>query len=121
MTLSPTFDEFAALAREATLVPVWRELLFDTDTAVTAYAKIAEPPFGFLLESVIGGETWARYTFLGSRPREAWRVAPGGQLSRWTPASGWSEAYQVEDPLAELQRYLRSARVDQHTGLPRFV
>jgi anthranilate synthase component 1 len=108
-------------AGEKLLVPVWREILFDTDTAVTAYAKIAEPPFGFLLESVIGGETWARYTFLGSRPREAWKVEPGGMLSRWTPADGWGERTQVSDPLAELQKRLESERVVHQPGLPRFL
>jgi anthranilate/para-aminobenzoate synthase component I len=58
----------------ATLVPVWLELLFDTETAVSAYHKLARPPFGFLLESVVGGERWARYTFLGTEPRAAWRL-----------------------------------------------
>jgi hypothetical protein len=38
---------------------VWREFLFDTDTAVSAFHKVARPPFGFLLESVVGGERWA--------------------------------------------------------------
>src|SRR5690606_2244104 len=59
----PDFREFVRLSREGDLVPVWREFLFDTDTAVTAYAKLVRPPFGFLLESVVGGEKWARYTF----------------------------------------------------------
>ncbi|MDX1568473.1 MAG: hypothetical protein R3223_11775, partial [Longimicrobiales bacterium] len=68
MDLRPTFDVFRDRARQGGIVPVWREILFDVDTAVTAYAKLAEPPFGFLLESVVGGEQWARYTFLGSRP-----------------------------------------------------
>ena len=120
--LSRYADAAASLgAAEKLLVPVWREILFDTDTAVTAYAKIAEPPFGFLLESVIGGETWARYTFLGSRPREAWRIDPGGLLSRWTSAEGWSDGRPVADPLAELQRRLRSERVVAQPGLPRFL
>jgi anthranilate synthase component 1 len=48
------------------------------DTAVTAYHKIRCPPFGFLLESLVGGEQWPRYTFLGSEPAEAWRLVQGG-------------------------------------------
>src|SRR5690606_16360623 len=55
-------------ARDGRLVPVRRGILFDTDTAVGAYAKLARPPFGFRRESVEGGETWARYTFLGTEP-----------------------------------------------------
>ncbi|HLL83205.1 MAG TPA: hypothetical protein VK420_11160, partial [Longimicrobium sp.] len=83
MPLSPTFDEFRAHASEATLVPVSLDFLFDTETAVSAYHKLARPPFGFLLESVVGGETWARYTFLGTEPRAAWKLA-GGHVHRWT-------------------------------------
>jgi anthranilate synthase component 1 len=88
MQLLPSFDRFCALAEDATLVPVWREFLFDVDTAVTAYAKLAEQPFGFLLESVVGGEQWARYSFLGTRPSSAWRLR-GGVVSTWTPEEGW--------------------------------
>ena len=90
MQLLPSFDRFCSLAEDATLVPVWREFLFDVDTAVTAYAKLAEPPFGFLLESVVGGEKWARYSFLGTRPSSAWRLQ-GGAVSTWTPEQGWQE------------------------------
>ena len=55
------------------IVPVMREVVTDADTPVAAFAKIARPPFAFLLESLVGGERWARYTFLGTEPREAWR------------------------------------------------
>ena len=100
MSFYPAFDEFERLSREATLVPVYRELLFDTDTAVSAYAKLARAPFGFLLESVVGGETWARYTFLGTRPSGAWRLR-GGALSWWTPEEGWTDV-PTTDPLRDL-------------------
>ena len=74
MQLKPSFEEFCAQANRSGVLPVWREFLFDVDTAVTAYAKIRRPPFGFLLESVVGGDQWARYTFLGSEPAEVWRL-----------------------------------------------
>jgi anthranilate synthase component 1 len=119
MILSPSFDEFAALARGATLVPVWRDLLFDTDTAVTAYAKIARPPFGFLLESVVGGETWARWTFLGTEPRAAWRLT-GQRVETWTAEGGWTDQGESPDPLGDFDRMLRSATAAQVPGLPRF-
>ena len=62
-----TFAEFRELARDGGLVPVWRDILLDTDTPVTAFAKLREGPFAFLLESApAGGETWARYTFMGT-------------------------------------------------------
>ena len=74
MRLFPSFDRFSAMAEGATLVPVWREFLFHVDTAVATYAKLAEPPFGFLLESVVGGGEWARYFFLRSDHWRAWRL-----------------------------------------------
>jgi anthranilate synthase component 1 len=119
MTHYPDFEEFRRLAATATLVPVSRELLFDADTAVTAYHKLARPPFGFLLESVVGGETWARYTFLGSEPRGAWRLA-GGRVSRWTAESGWGQEVEVPDPLGDLDRELRRHVPAIVAGLPRF-
>ena len=58
------------------LVPVWRDVLLDADTPVAAFAKLRHGPFAFLLESApAGGETWARYTFMGTAPRAAWRLA----------------------------------------------
>ncbi|MFP3949440.1 MAG: anthranilate synthase component I family protein, partial [Longimicrobiales bacterium] len=118
MDLRPTFDVFRERARDGGIVPVWREILFDVDTAVTAYAKLAEPPFGFLLESVVGGEQWARYTFLGSRPAAAWRMR-GTRAESWTPEEGWS-AIETDDPLADLDRRLRSRTPVPDPELPRF-
>ncbi|HEX8696279.1 MAG TPA: anthranilate synthase component I [Longimicrobium sp.] len=119
MSLTPSFSELVSLAREATLVPVRRELLFDTDTAVTAYHKLARPPFGFLLESVVGGETWARWTFLGTEPRGAWRL-DGDRVSRWTPEAGWSEPEPSADPLGDFGRLLAEHAPADAPGLPRF-
>ena len=118
MDLRPTFDVFRDRARQGGIVPVWREILFDVDTAVTAYAKLAEPPFGFLLESVVGGEQWARYTFLGSRPAAAWRMR-GTEVQWWTPQEGWS-VVETDDPLVDLDRRLRSRTPVPDPELPRF-
>jgi anthranilate synthase component 1 len=127
MELHPDFDTFCELARAATgdegtggagVVPVWREFLFDTDTAVTAYAKLARPPFGFLLESVVGGEQWARWTFLGSRPSGAWRLT-GRSVEWWTPDEGWSPV-ETDDPLDDLDRRVRALTPAPVDGLPRF-
>jgi anthranilate synthase component 1 len=117
--MDPTFDEFRAYARDATLVPVYRTLLFDTETAVSAYGKIARPPFGFLLESVVGGETWARYTFLGTEPRAGWRLVRD-RIDRWTPATGWTEGEPSADPLADLDAIMSSHVPAELPGLPRF-
>ena len=100
-------------------VPVWCEFLFDADTAVAAYHKLKEGPFGFLLESVVGGEQWARYSFLGSRPRNAWKIE-GGRVSVWAPDEGWSDA-GATDPLEDLGRRLASSvPTPPDPRLPRF-
>src|SRR6266404_5661280 len=64
----PSFEEFAELARQASLVPVYRQLIGDTLTPVTAFCKIQEEDWAFLFESVVGGERVGRYSFLGSGP-----------------------------------------------------
>lgn len=118
MQLFPSFEHFRDLAAHANVVPVWREFLFDVDTAVTAYAKLAEPPFGFLLESVVGGEQWARYTFLGTRPRSAWRLQDGC-VAVWTRNEGWTDV-ETDDPLGDLDARLNAEQPAQVEGLPRF-
>ena len=64
----PTRDEFVALAREYTVVPVWREVLADLETPVSAFAKLVGDREGFLLESVEHGEHWGRFSFIGRNP-----------------------------------------------------
>src|SRR5919106_5709870 len=64
----PTRDEFVALARDYTVVPVWREVLADLETPVSAFAKLVRDREGFLLESVEHGEHWGRFSFIGRDP-----------------------------------------------------
>ena len=94
-----------------TLVPVWKDILLDTDTAVSAFARLrhgAPGPLGtaefaFLLESApAGGDTWARYTFLGAEPRGAWRLADG-VVQDWNSARGWHGDRRPTDPFADLR------------------
>ncbi|HEY2851267.1 MAG TPA: chorismate-binding protein [Gemmatimonadaceae bacterium] len=108
-----TFTAFRERVRQATangrpaLVPVWRDYLLDTDTPVAVFAKLREPPFAFLLESApAGGETWARYTFLGTAPRGAWRLRDG-VIEDWTPDRSWHGARRPADPLGDLDELLQ--------------
>ena len=71
--MSDARADFLARAERGGMVPVLREVVLDGDTPLGAFVKVARPPFAFLLESVVGGERWARYTFLGTEPREVWR------------------------------------------------
>src|ERR1041384_4386531 len=113
-------DAFLERAKSGGIVPVIREGVTDADTPVAALAKIARPPFAFVLESLVGGERWARYTFLGTEPREAWRYR-GQQVDRWTPAAGWETAGQTADPIAHLADRMRALPSVALPGLPRFM
>src|SRR5438309_1848116 len=112
-------DAFLERAKPGGIVPVTREVVSDADTPLAAVAKIARPPFAFLLESLVGGERWARYTFLGTEPREAWRYR-GQQIERWTQGSGWEPAGQTADPIAHLADTMRALPTISVPGLPRF-
>jgi len=68
MTPRPTRDEFFDLARDYSVVPVWREVMADLETPVAAYLKLVGAGPGFLLESVEHGERWGRYSFVGRDP-----------------------------------------------------
>lgn len=115
-----SFDEFAKRARPGSLVPVWRDRLLDTDTAVTAFSKLRRGKFAFLLESApAGGETWSRYTFMGTEPNAAWRLNKGS-VEDWTPARGWHNARQPADPLDDLERLLLKSEVAAYPEVGEF-
>jgi len=114
----PGYEAFAARARAGTIVPVWRDVLLDLETPVTAFWRLrqagspAESPFAFLLESApAGSEAWARYTFLGADACGAWRLR-GGVVEDWKPGDGWSGARRPSDPIADLRAKLTAPAVD---------
>ncbi len=101
-----TYEAFRARLRAGALVPVWRDCLLDTETAVSAFHRLRQPPFAFLLESApAGSETWARYTFMGTAPRAAWRFRDG-VVEAWSAERGWHGARAVDDPFADLRAML---------------
>ena len=112
----PSRDEFRSLARSGKLVPVYREVLADLDTPVSAFRKVDEGPYSFLLESVEGGEKWGRYSLIGSRPSLVF-IARGDRCE--IHADG-----QVTEcrrhPLEELAELLRQHQAVALPGLPRF-
>ncbi|HEX2721920.1 MAG TPA: anthranilate synthase component I family protein [Gemmatimonadaceae bacterium] len=88
----------------AHIVPVWREIVLDADTPVSAFAKLRRGELGFLLESApAGGETWSRYTYMGTEPHSAWRLR-GRTVEDWDAHRGWHSAREVPDPLADLEK-----------------
>src|SRR5512141_2042378 len=77
-----SFEEFVELARRGTFVPVWKEIMADLLTPVSAFLKIAEhSDFSFLLESVEGGEHLGRYSFLGKDPFLVLRARRDGRTT----------------------------------------
>jgi anthranilate synthase component 1 len=68
LSFRPDPAEFAALAKEHAIVPVWCEVVADTLTPVACFANVVGDGDGFLFESVEGGERWGRYSFVGRRP-----------------------------------------------------
>src|SRR2546426_4826343 len=120
--MSDARADFLARAGGGGMVPVLREVVLDGDTPLGAFVKVARPPFAFLLESVVGGERWARYTFLGTEPREVWRYRAGNRVvERWTKATGWRAAGETEDPIGHLARHMRALPAAPVPGLPRFT
>ena len=67
--IHPTYREFCRLAKQGNLIPVYQELLMDLETPLSFFKRLERDRYAFLLESVEGSERWARYSFLGSRPR----------------------------------------------------
>src|SRR4051794_23123891 len=117
--MSSGFDLFVDRARAGGMVPVTRQVVMDSDTPVTAFAKLHRGPYGFLLESLEGGERWARYTFLATDPGEVFRYS-GRECTRWTSSTGWKVEGDV-DPLEHLGHLLRKHPPIVVPGLPRFT
>jgi len=118
--MSPSYDAFVERARQGGMVPVTHEVLLDGDTPVSAFAKLHRGPYGFLLESLEGGERWARYTFLATDPTEVYRYRDR-ECSRWTAATGWKVVERDIAPLEHLGRTMRRHPPVEVPGLPRFT
>ena len=92
---SPTLEQVEQYAKTANLVPIYREINADLETPVSAYLKIARPPYSFLLESVEGGEHIARYSFIGTEPTKVFRTGEGEEYGEVDPLK------PIEDELAK--------------------
>ena len=116
--LTPSYDRFVELARPGVVVPLVRELLADGLTPVTAYATIAEEgEASFLLESVVGGEKWARYSFVGFEPELIVRGV--GDRFEEQRADGLRVRI-VNDPWQALRETMAAYRPPNVPWLPRF-
>ncbi len=119
MKYRPSFDEFQELAKSHTLVPVYRQLVGDTLTPVSAFKAIAaDKDWAFLFESVVGGERIGRYSFVGADPFERFE-AYGNSLR--IQHNGKETTIPSDDPLKSLEEQIARFRAPHLAGLPRFV
>jgi anthranilate synthase component 1 len=117
MTYAPELHRFVELSRQGNLIPVWREILADMETPVSAFRKIDQGSAAFLLESIEGGEKWARYSFLGSGER-IFRCR--GELVELLEGERVVHSFTATDPLAALRDFMLPFQPVQLDELPRF-
>jgi len=120
MNIPPSRDAFVELATQGNVIPVCTDLMADFETPVSAYAKLKEAGPSYLLESVEGGETLSRYSFIGCRPRKIFICGPEtteiripGQPSQTLPPPA--------DPLTLIEAEMSGYRPVSLPGLPRFT
>jgi len=114
----PSLSAFQRMANQGNLIPIYEEVHFDWETPISAFRKIDDGMFSFLLESVEGGEKWGRYSFLGSSPAYLFRskgkefeIIRNGEVLR---------KGKERDPLLALDGLLKNYRPVLHDSLPRF-
>ncbi len=118
----PDREGFLDLLHGGRLAFVYREELADSLTPVSAFARLGRGPYSFLLESVVGGEKWAAYSFLGVRPRAVFR-ARGRTVEILRPEGAdfiVAERREEVDPFAALGAFVRQLPAAVPPGLPRF-
>jgi len=116
--LCPSFEEFSRKARDGNLIPVYREILADMETPVSAFRKIDSGNYAFLLESIEGGEKWGRYSFLGSNPGLVFKAK--GSRAEVITGEGIQFHEINTDVLEPLKAILSRYRPVRADDLPRF-
>jgi anthranilate synthase component I len=115
-TVTPSREEFRALAVGHRVIPVTRRLLADDETPLGVYRKLAgDRPGTFLFESAENGRSWSRWSFVGARSRATLTAVDGelvwtGEVPVGLPTSG--------DPLAAIRTVVEELRSERLPGLP---
>ena len=115
----PTLEDFREAAKLGNTVPVYRSILADMETPVSAFYKLMPDNYTFLLESVEGGETFARYSFLGSQPSALFH-SKGHQVTIEYLEKGETVVQEYEDPLRALEELMQNYRPVDNAELPKF-
>ncbi len=115
----PTLNEFKKLTKKGNLIPVYKEILADMETPVSAFYKIATGErYSYLLESVESGERLGRYSFISTKPSIIFKSK--GKKVKWESTEGKYEEKETDDPLEELKRLMIKYKPVEVRGLPRF-
>jgi len=113
-------QEFFNLARQGyNRIPLVRELPGDLETPLSVYLKLANAPYTYLLESVVGGERFGRYSFIGLPARTVIRVR--AHLLTVETDGQVVEEYSLPDPLAFIAEFQARFKAAPVAGLPRFT
>jgi anthranilate synthase component 1 len=120
MNIHPTRDAFVGLSAQGNVIPVYTDLMADFETPVSAYAKLKEAGPSYLLESVEGGETLSRYSFIGCRPRKIFACGPKTTEIR-IPGRPTETVQTPADPLTLIEKEMRGFKPVTLPGLPRFT
>src|SRR5262245_6856875 len=102
--LFPSRAQFCELAKQGNLIPIYREIIADLETPVSAYLKIDTGKHSFLFESAEHGNKFSRYSFLGVNPRVLF-IARQGKITIQEKDTV-KEFVTESDPLAELQKLM---------------
>jgi anthranilate synthase component 1 len=114
-----TEDKFNDLARQGyNRIPVIKQLPADLDTPLSIYLKLANQPYTYLLESVVGGERFGRYSFIGLPARTVLRVH--GHFASVETHGLPVEQCDCADPLAFVETFLGRYKAAPVPGMPRF-
>ena len=115
----PTLEDFREAAKSGNTIPVYRSILADMETPVSAFYKLMPDDYAFLLESVEGGENVARYSFLGSQPSVLFQ-SKGHQVTIAYLEKGETVVQEYEDPLHALEELMQDYRPVNNPELPEF-
>ena len=115
----PTLEDFREAAKSGNTIPVYRSILADMETPVSAFYKLMPDNYAFLLESVEGGENVARYSFLGSQPSVLFH-SKGHRVTIEYLEKGETVVQEYEDPLSALEELMQDYRPVENAELPKF-
>ena len=112
-------NDFKQLAKQGyNRIPLMREVLADLDTPLSTYMKLCAAPYSYLFESVQGGEKWGRYSIIGLPAQKI--ISIKGTKITIKESGSIVDEYNVDDPLAEIERIQKDYNVAEIEGMPRF-